>query len=233
MKTENSASIESKKFHINSAYKEFTDRQKNVFDQLGAIETKTIDTLSKNDTKMEVEEPIEPEIHISSTQHSKLRQLQGQESLFKKPTTRPLKHIKTLLNRTVPDYQINPHKWTRYTLDVPQEDMSDKANVSAAMSFLKELSERDRDETSSSSSEVVDEMPAKIVFKKVSPKVIKASEAEASVSFRNSKIVMPEYVVGQKVNRTKPKNTQTRVETEKAEIKLDHISNYDDGEDDN
>lgn len=228
MKVDNCSSVESKKFHINSTYKEFTDRQKNVFDQLGAMETKTIDILSKNDTEMYVDEPLENEILTTSTRDPKLRRLQGQESLFKKPAARPLKHIKTLLNRTVPDYQINPHKWTRYSLDVPQEDMSEKANTNAAMSFLKQLDA----EISDKASENVDDLPSKIVFTKVTPKVIKNTETETKVSFRSAKIIMPEYVVGQKVNKTKSKLTE-KVKMGGTEIKLDHINSYDDGDDNN
>ncbi|KAF5303996.1 hypothetical protein FQA39_LY01781 [Lamprigera yunnana] len=214
--------VESEKFHINSSYKEFIDRQKNVFDQLGALESSSRDSLSKNDTQMDLEEPLDLHIEVDRiSSKSSLRQLQGTESLFKKPQPRPLKHIKYLLNRKVPDYQINPHKWTRYNLDVPQEDMTERANANAALSLLKQLEKRNQ-----IADENVTETNTRIMFKKMIPKVDR--EEQASVSFRSSKVIMPEYVVGQKTKMVKPKSTV--ITSNRKEIKLDHINQFDDGD---
>ncbi|KAK4876949.1 hypothetical protein RN001_009455 [Aquatica leii] len=223
MKVDNLKTEESKKFNVNSSYKGFLDRQKNVFDQLSVLEHSTRTSLLQNDTPMEVNDHDNMALPASK---STLRHLQGTESLFKKPQTRPLKHFKSLLNRSVPDYQINPHKWTKYTLDVPKEDMSEKANTSAAMSFLKELELRNQQSLDSP----IDDNPTKFVFKKVS----RPSEQEKpTVSFRNSKVVMPEYVIGQKITKSKSKVGTVKLNSNKAEVKLDHISTGDDENEDN
>ncbi|KAF5306425.1 hypothetical protein FQR65_LT07337 [Abscondita terminalis] len=196
---------ESKKFHINSSFKEFTDRQKNVFDQLGALEQSSRISLSQNDTPMETNDLDQT---ITSTPKSPLRHLQGTESLFKKPQSRPLKHFKTILNRTVPDYQINPHKWTKYSLDVSKEDMSEKSNTNAAMAFLKELELRNQHSLDSPT----DQNMSKFTFKKVVSQNLE-QDKPIGASFRNSKVVMPDL----------PKvGTNDR-----TEVKLGHI-NFDD-----
>src|SRR5699024_3675435 len=105
--------------------------------------------------------------------------------------------------KTIPDFKKNPHKWKKYSLaDVKDEDMSDRSNTKTALSFLNELKSRNIMDTSDSES--TSEEPRKIVFNKL-PSTLKTTslnnKEEVKSSFRSSKVVMPEYVVGQKVKK--------------------------------
>jgi len=230
MKTDEQVGQKDKpEFCINSSYQAFTQRQKNVFDQLTVVEHSTKDLLSKNEVPMDMDDTpatiIDPE-EVRTRLHAdepKTKHFRGKDSIFKRPQARPPRSIPY---RKTPDYQVNPHKWTRYTLDVPNEDMSERANTAAALSFLKEMKFRKQlsDDTDA------DELPQRIVFKKAPEKKLAEAVVEnAPAVFRNTKVVMPEYVVGGKI--TKQKKQKKRVEggSIAKEVKLDHLL---EGEDD-
>ncbi|KAF2892914.1 hypothetical protein ILUMI_13250 [Ignelater luminosus] len=218
--TEITDKSDSAKFSINSSYQGFADRQKNIFDQLNIAEHNSRNLLNNN-APMEVDDfsdttPVTDDNLVSfERKRVRMRQFQGKESIFKKPQARPPRGI---LNRRLPDYQINPHKWTRYSLgDVKSEDMSERANTSAAMSFLKEMELR-----KSQSEELQDnQTPHKIMFKKTS-RGVGNKECPSVSSFRNSKLVMPEYVVGQKKVQ-KQKEKKIKENSDAKEIKLGHL----------
>lgn len=208
---------ESQNFLINSSYESFKDRQKNVFDQLD-IERDSKILQSNSNTFMDTDEPIDTV--IKPEKKIDIKNFQGKESIFKRPLARPPKHI---ANRRTPDYQMNPHKWTKYSLDVPNEDLTESANTAAAMSFLKELEERKQND------DLVDVEPQKIMFKKRFSKDIVNEGEGTSKSFQNSKVVMPEYVVGQKVKKELKRKEKKIGNTNSMKgIKLDHLLEYDD-----
>ncbi|KAJ8958105.1 hypothetical protein NQ318_006034 [Aromia moschata] len=188
-----------KSFSLKSTNAEFTERQKNVFDQLKVLENNRKNT--SNDRQMETDE------HTDSnrrTQRSITKHFRGKESIFKKPQN-PVP--KNYINR-IPDFKKHPHKWTRYSLDdVRDEDISDKGNTKAALSFLKELEGRKSADMECDQNNS-DELPSKIIFKKhttvVRPKDDEDPET-SKPSFRSSKVIMPEYVVGQKSKKKKRK----------------------------
>lgn len=112
--------------------------------------------------------------------------------------------------------------------DVSEEHMSERSNTAAAMSFLHEMELRKKDEEEQS-----DELPEKIVFKKTSSSNKEEAGASTSVSdqttFRNTKVIMPEYVVGRKV--LKPKKRFERKQNQSKELKLEHLLDEDEEED--
>ncbi|XP_063701332.1 U5 small nuclear ribonucleoprotein TSSC4 [Culicoides brevitarsis] len=146
------------------------------------------------------------------------------ESIFKRPEL-PIE--KCMPMRKIPDYRKNPHKWKKYSLE--DADCSDRTNTAAAFNFLREIERRKEDEADQRMDE---EKPSKIVFKK-SVKLRTEEESTDSSEgskLKGSKVVMPEYVVGQK----KVKKTEKRGKSEKSnsskQLKLDHL--MDDDEED-
>lgn len=133
---------------------------------------------------------------------------------------------------------MNPHKWKKYSLS--DADTSDRTNTSAAFAFLKEIEKRKdlMDELDD------DEMDGKITFKRKGTN--KAPRFQRSTPLRNavesqpdddddidakpilkgSKVVMPEYVIGQKSKDRKRKATSSTTR-EKSEcrntLKLQHL----------
>ncbi|KAL9902948.1 uncharacterized protein LOC119631802 [Glossina fuscipes] len=135
-----------------------------------------------------------------------LKHLRGKESIFKKPE---LPINKCLKPRKIPDYRINPHKWKKYSLtDI---DISDHTNTTAALAFLQQMDKQR--ELQQSDNEKFD-VNTKIEFKKSSKierelKILAEKEvADVEVDLpklKGSKLIMPEYVVGQTIKKTKTK----------------------------
>lgn len=138
-------------------------------------------------------------------------QFRGKDSLFVKPEIPPWRIIE---KHRAPDFKLHPHKWTKYSLaDV--NEMNDKSNAAAAFAFLKEMRTR-----KSQDDENDNEEEKKIVFKRT----VKSKEPEIKPSFQSSKLVMPEYEFGKKVEKKKnrPERPMDR-NTANKEIKLGHL----------
>lgn len=112
--------------------------------------------------------------------------------------------------------------------------MSERSNTAAAMSFLREIDLRKKQDEEGQQSNV---LPEKIVFKKRRNDGSKAGTSSVSVSmadtvtFRSSKVVMPEYVVGQKVHKPK-KQSECRQKACGKELKLNHLLDEDEEDQD-
>lgn len=141
---------------------------------------------------------------------------------------------------------MNPHKWKKYSLS--DADISERTNTSAAFAFLQEIEKR-KDLNSGSSDD--DEMEGKITFNR--KETSKIPKYQRSVQLRNaiesseageddvgtkpilkgSKVLMPEYVIGQKSNDRKRKATsskkceKTATECRNA-LKLQHLLDEED-----
>lgn len=125
-------------------------------------------------------------------------------------------------------------------------DISDRTNTSAAFEFLKEIEARkssddddeddipylDQEGTSDNTNSRKRHM---ILVKRTTS--IKArtnedsdEEADNKIVLKGSKVVMPEYVIGQKVkkNKSKLKTNSSTVKIKTKEMKLDHL--FDDEE---
>lgn len=205
-------------FTLNSADDNFLQRQKNVFDQLNVLEKN-----AKNNVKNTIinEEPEDMVIDENPRNHkrgnrSATKHFRGKESIFKKPqNVRPKGFFQKM-----PDFKKNPHKWTKYSLgDVNEADMSEKSNTKTALSFLKELESRNKNMDCNEDKEV----PTKILFKKKCNKNTNETNIEDKSSFRSSKVIMPEYTVGQKVKKEKKQGEKSRQISKGKELKLDHL----------
>lgn len=119
---------------------------------------------------------------------------------------------------------MNPHKWKKYSLG--DTDISDKTNSSAAFAFLAEIEKRKDAEREKSDDDDVD-TGDKIVFKSrnktsrpsFNKSVSLKRELDTSSTsneeigeksvLKGSKLVMPEYVIGQRSKNKKKKSNAT------------------------
>lgn len=235
----------------------FANRQKLLFDQLSIAE----DKCNKHD-RCEVDDietyvNTDSLRNKSSTSRDEKRKretkrFRGRESIFKRPEGRA-PHASF---RGVPDYHKNPHKWTKYSLgDVSNEDMTEQSNMQAAMSFLRDLKARRKRERTEESDEVDIEScsssvqdcdkttferkkrpsTSQIVFKKPQTKETEeviVIESDEKPIFRSSKIILPEYVIGQKPKKI-PKLIRPVVKGDRLKgLRLDHLEELDKEEDD-
>ncbi|XP_034656425.1 uncharacterized protein LOC117893791 [Drosophila subobscura] len=157
-----------------------------------------------------------------------LKRMRGKESIFKKPEM-PIGRC--LKPRKTPDYQMNPHKWKKYSLEYV--DISDQSNSSAALSFLRQM---DAQRETGAEDDAAMEAGGKIEFKKKSKlnrnlKKLQAEEVDDveldKPQLRGSKLVMPEYIIGQKPQKqkkTKPKDNQSRAA---GKLQLSHLEEED------
>ncbi|XP_075162152.1 uncharacterized protein LOC142234839 [Haematobia irritans] len=167
--------------------------------------------------------------NLNASTDRALKHLRGKESMFKKPE---LPIARCLKPRKRPDYQVNPHKWKKYSLE--DVDISDHTNTSAAFEFLREI------ETQKESCEpaVPIDLNQKIEFKKSSKlrrnlKSIEEKEQQDtevdSPKLKGTKLVMPEYVIGSKKSNIKTKDTGK--ERAAGNLTLSHLHEEDEDED--
>lgn len=137
---------------------------------------------------------------------------------------------------------MNPHKWKKYSLS--DADTSDRTNTAAAFEFLKEIEARKRDHDMTDDMDTSDaSSDGKIVFKQ-RRRIADGSSSAASYNLsthlktiaesgaqetekpvlRGSKVLMPEYVIGQKVRQTKEKPKKSGGKSNDAnQLKLGHL----------
>ncbi|XP_026465622.1 protein TSSC4-like [Ctenocephalides felis] len=154
------------------------------------------------------------------------KKFRGKESIFKRPEAPKPKRLHPN-NR--PDFLKNPHKWTKYSLEnISSTDMSESSNASAAFTFLKELEDR-RDQNN-----------MKNISRDVGPKYNSSVKVKLDTmdndsdtkSFKNMKVVMPEYVVGQSIKKKTVLQKQTHTKSNKKELKLSHLMDEDECDED-
>ena len=140
--------------------------------------------------------------------------------------------------RRVPEHKKNPQNFTHYNLsDTPE--MSERANSAAAFDFLKSQRKGGGEDDDGMDFEEEGGGGSRMVFKKPSAKGKAAGNEEEKKSTSGSgKLVMPEYVVGQKPvvkksSKTVTDNVFSSKSNEGSSIKIDlgHL-NEDEGEPD-
>jgi len=168
---------------------EFQSKRTNLFAVLDQAE-KDLGSKIKKTTAADAHDILNGRVERKPGVRSLTKQFRGKDSLFVKPEIPPWRIIE---KHRAPDFKLHPHKWTRYSLaDV--NEMNDKSNAAAAFAFLKEMQTR-----KCKSDDDNDENDKKIVFKKI----IKPEEPEVKASFQSSKLVMPEYEFGKKIQKKK------------------------------
>ncbi|XP_071447271.1 U5 small nuclear ribonucleoprotein TSSC4 [Hetaerina americana] len=229
-------------FFVKGGGSAFSNRQKDIFGQLVDAEKETTEKQRDNKVvymKNDDEHPV-MDIDISKPPRRQCKKFRGKESIFKVPDVPPL-----FKPTAIPDFKRNPHKWVRYDLgDVSQDDMSEQANRSAAMSFFHELDERKKRQNEDDDN--FGECPKPITFRdpKKSSSILlekeklitKVDEEEGKPHFRSSKLIMPEYIVGEKKPKKKMKRevkAGSSDETKKSQsgtVKLGHLVDDDEVE---
>ncbi|XP_016997886.2 uncharacterized protein [Drosophila takahashii] len=158
----------------------------------------------------------------------RLRRMRGKESIFKKPE---LPIGRCLKPRKTPDYQVNPHKWKKYSLS--DVDISDQSNSAAALSFLRQMDAQREAEGDDHESPHSD---GKIEFKKTSKlnrnlKKLQEEEVEDveldKPQLRGSKLVMPEYVIGQKSQKQRKSKVKSNQSRASGKLQLSHLAEED------
>lgn len=251
-------------FQLKGQSEEFTARQNDLFNVLDVLENKTSKKINHSSTESKSKKLEEAETNQSrnvttnlnryleevkqttyvdfkkSKKSDETKSLRGKESIFKRPEA-PIS--KCLPLGRVPDFRKNPQKWTKYSLN-DVEEMSDRSNKAAAMSFLNELQSRKRARNNRDTDIDSQDDQKKIIFNKTV--LIKDTASydreegnsveeieEERASFRSSKVIMPEYVIGQK-KHTKSNKKDNKIERNLAakQLKLDHLIEEEDVEDD-
>ncbi|XP_067004772.2 U5 small nuclear ribonucleoprotein TSSC4 [Anabrus simplex] len=219
------------KFFIKSGDMGFLNRQRDIFHLLNAAEKEKNERQSLEGTdsesaaicspEHEVMDVCEPPVGMRPRKRlrAETKQFRGKESIFKRPEAPPPRFNV----RNIPDYRRNPQKWTKYSLgDVSQEDMSEKSNTAAALSFLRELEARKSVEP------MEEDHKSHIIFKPTKKVAVEdgiSSSDAAKSSFRSTKLIMPEYVVGQEKKKAKKNVKKLPSENDKSSksIKLSHL----------
>ncbi|XP_011050323.1 PREDICTED: uncharacterized protein LOC105143598 [Acromyrmex echinatior] len=229
----------------------FANRQQALFDQLLIAESNCNkhdkpENMETDNMEM-VERRKRPAPSDDRKQKRETKRFSGKESIFKRPEgPAPRKNF-----RNIPDYHRNPHKWVKYSLDVSSEDMTEHSNTQAAMSFLRELkARRKKEEDVPLEGEEMDvetcesnstetrfkkrSSSSQITFKKPRTRETMENIAEPDDKpiFRSSKIILPEYVIGQKPKRTCKQNRPVIKVDRSKELRLDHLQEPDEEEDD-
>ncbi|XP_050301438.1 protein TSSC4 [Anthonomus grandis grandis] len=203
-------------FNLNSGNTEFNDRQKKVFDQLLVLENNRKSLPSEESNRNDQR----PNRDNRRAQKSETKHFRGKESMFKRPQNpAPRNYI-----NKIPDFKKNPHKWTKYSLEDVQ-DVTEESNTKSAMDFLKQLAERRKAEQGIIEEPKLTELPSKIVFNThiKTRKDTAQEDQDNKMSFSSSKLIMPEYVIGQ--NAVKKSKSSKKNKPEKGvELKLDHLS---------
>uniref|UniRef100_A0A6V7HV73 U5 small nuclear ribonucleoprotein TSSC4 n=1 Tax=Bracon brevicornis TaxID=1563983 RepID=A0A6V7HV73_9HYME len=212
-------------FTLKGGDSSFAGRQKDLFEKLSQAEKACNKDQPSTDYPDVEQLRCRRQPPPGKRRRTETRQFKGQESIFKRPDL-PSPFLK---KNTIPDYVKNPHKWAKYSLeDVSEDDMSDKKNTETALAFLNELRARRLKEAEGNEMDVDDNpSTSKVSFKKpMSTRVLRTmavEDKEEKPVFRGSKIVLPEYVIGQKVQKKVKKERSVGKVDKSKELKLQHL----------
>lgn len=147
---------------------------------------------------------------------------------------------------------MNPHKWKKYSLS--DAEISDRSNTSAAFAFLNEIEKRKEHTSGGSDDDEMESSSQKITFKRKNPNRtmptfnqsvplrVNIEKTDESVPgekpiLKGTKVVMPEYVIGQKVKEKRPRKSATPSKTRiiepkvKNSLQLQHLFEEDEDSD--
>lgn len=234
---------------------DFKKRQNDLFNVLLKTEKETIKKdsfLSVSNNKGTMSEKIKLHRNIRREYNNHDRSepknvRKSDSSLFKKPESRCSTVFRKPFANKTPDFIANPHKWTKYSLaSVTENDLSERSNTNAALSFLNDLKKRksiDNDSVNMDCSDLTqehDDKTNKILFKKKLPNLSPSDLNNSPLlscnnqdQFVGTKCVMPEYVIGQNSKPKKIKNSDVaKIQGKKSnkEIALNHLFEDEDDE---
>lgn len=221
----------------------FANRQQLLFDQLSIAESQCNkhDKFETDEARMDEREKRPASNDDQKKQKRETKRFRGKESIFKRPEVpAPRTNFKN-----IPDHHKNPHKWIKYSLDdVSSEDMTERSNMQAAMSFLRELETRNRREEVNQCEKEMEVEPSKsnardstemrfklkkctsslpIIYRKPQMKETAViTELDEKPIFRSSKIILPEYVIGQKPKSIQKQN-RPLIKVDRLKLRLDHL----------
>ncbi|XP_014232820.1 protein TSSC4 [Trichogramma pretiosum] len=228
----------------------FIERKKKLFDVLHDAEK----SLNKHNNHTNSRVPkIEQlkisgnNVEISNGGKNRIHGYRGRQSIYNRPEgPAPRANI-----RTIPDYRINPDKWTCYSLN-DVSDISNDSNRAAAFSFLSELKNRKNNAHSSNDNgrkklksaplnevsilnmevdndSVQEDTNSGIITFKKPKKKVENNKPEIRPEFRKSKVIMPEYEVGTRKIDKKKTTKKSNVQIDKKNLlKLNHLDEIDD-----
>lgn len=152
---------------------------------------------------------------------------------------------------------MNPHKWKKYSLE--DADISENTNTSAAFAFLSEIEKRKQQQDGNDDDDGDDDINAndqsdKVLFnnRKAAHNKLKFNRSvqqnrlrdeleqskhintvEDAPVMKGSKLVMPEYVIGQKtIQKEKRKKPTSTLGPSTKQLKLQHLLEEDEDDDD-
>lgn len=201
----------------------FQERQKSLFAHLDAVEIKHNIPKEDSETCLANYGVIDRQTYRKIK--SEMKCFRGSESIFKRPQA-PIGRC--LRARQVPDYIKNPKKWVHYTLsDVTPDQMSDATNTATAMALLKELENKEAVESRMdiSDGDIINQRPK---FNLSATIKKESREEDNPITYKSSKVIMPEYVVGvtEKKQKRSKLNKDKQHQEKKQHLKLQHL--YDD-----
>lgn len=141
-------------YNLNTNNNQFSEKAKSVFDSLSHLES--AHRLKVNEysiSEMQIEEPLEEEKNPleKAVNSNKIKE----EFVFKVPSTDFKQILPSNKKSNQPDYVLNPQKWKRYSLeDVDTNQMTNKSNYMAAMSFLNARKQHEENETMEHSEQI-------------------------------------------------------------------------------
>uniref|UniRef100_A0A182WLS7 U5 small nuclear ribonucleoprotein TSSC4 n=1 Tax=Anopheles minimus TaxID=112268 RepID=A0A182WLS7_9DIPT len=162
---------------------------------------------------------------------------QGRESIFKRPNA-PIRQCLKRSTTLLPDYKRNPNKWIKYSLE--DVDTSDRSNMAAAFSFLRQMEEQREaveNEQGDGNGQDTATQPCKSIVRfnrsvRLRGQLEEADEpvetpVEDRPQFNGRRVLMPEYVVGQKdpkrAKRTSNPRKPAATTSTGTALQLDHL----------
>ncbi|KAK9502794.1 hypothetical protein O3M35_011500 [Rhynocoris fuscipes] len=200
---------QAKNFYL-QGNQDFKDRQKSIFHAVDELSAKNPENRFSRDELKEKKVPVVKD-------KRDLKQFLGKESIFKRPEV-PLKKFMKL---KIPEFIKSPHKWKLYSLG--DDIISDQSNRMVAMSFLKDLSERTKNETNNIENDI--SKPVFNKFIKDTGTNLAVNDINEKSTFINGKTIMPEYVVGQKKQKKEKAKKKESEISSNTSVKLDHLLN--------
>ena len=214
---------------------QFDDRTSAIFSSLDTLEKQYINntqhyTKSTNNERDNLPSSSREEHHerrrrkedSSIKKHSRIYERSNRDGKYRNSFKAPSRRAPRNTNKY--HSKMNSKKWTYYNLgDVTADQLSERSNTQAALSFLSTLS-KDKDVERSDANGNKHIFTASKVFddKAVDDKAV--NDKSSSQSYRNGVRVMPEYEIGAGKNSTKKDNQISTTEVKSTpQISLNHI----------